>query len=245
MNKRTGVMILSIIGIVVGLGVAAWMAFGPDEIRLTRERIQGLIDEQLPYERDSMVISSATVDFSGDELVVSVDVNGERLGQQFSLSALTVGKPSYRNGSFYFVPSDLEFLNVVVGESDGQSLTDRLRGAAERYTLGNEGVQNLITDLAPGLETWLRNRTIRAAETILSRVPVYTLQNDVKGIAAKAVLGDVFVEDNELVITFTLWRLTWWVLMAIFVVLAAIAMLGSMVRNPGMFVAISLLPGDL
>lgn len=244
MKKRTGMMALSIFGVVIGLVVAGWMAFGPDEIRLTRERIQSLIDQQLPFERDDVVVSNAQVDFEGDEVSVNVDVAGERLGQSFSLSAVTIGEPIYRAGSFYFVPSSVEFDNVVIGESDGQSLTDRMFGEAERYLPGNEGARNLVTDLAPGIEVWLRDRTMRAAETILSRVPVYTLPNDTKGIAVKAVLGKVFVENGELVITFTLWRLTWWVLMAGFVVLASIAMLAAMIRNPSMFIAISLLPGD-
>lgn len=237
-------MVLSIIGAVIGLIIAGWMAFGPDEVRLTRERIQTLIDQQLPYERDNIVVSNAVVEFEGNEVVVNVDVSGERLKQQFSLSAMTVGEPIYRAGSFYFVPSDVKFSNVIVGESGEESLADRIRGAAERYLPDNEGARNLVTDLAPGVESWLRDRTKRAAETVLSRVPVYTLPNDTKGFAAKAVLGEVFVENNELVIPFTLWRLTWWVLMAGLIALASIAMIGAMIRNPGMFVAISLIPGD-
>lgn len=244
MKKRTGMMALSVFGAVLGLATAFLMAFGPDEVRLTRERIQTLIDQQLPFQRDDIIVSNASVDFQGNELMVNVDVVGEHLGQPFSLSAMTIGKPIYRGGSFYFVPSGVEFENVVIGESDGQSLTDRIRGAAERYLQNNEGVRNLVTDLAPGVEAWLRDRTMRAAETVLSRVPVYTLPNDTKGLAAKAVLGEVFVENGELVITFTLWRLTWWVLMAGLMFLGGLALMGVMLRNPGMFVAVSLLPGD-
>jgi hypothetical protein len=244
MKKRTGMMVLSIFSTILGLAIAGWMAFGPDEVRLTRERIQTLIDQQLPFERDDIIVSNASVDFEGNKVVVNVDVAGERLGQTFSLSAMTIGRPIYRTGSFYFVPSGVEFENIVIGENDGKSLADRIRGAAERYLPNNEGARNLVTDLAPGVETWLRGRTIRAAETILSRVPVYTLSHDTKGLAARAVLGEVFVENGELVITFTLWRLTWWVLMAGLMCLGGLAMMGAMLRNPGMFVAAPLLPGD-
>ncbi len=244
MKKRTGMMALSIFGAILGLAIAGWMAFGPDEVRLTRERIQTLIDQQLPFERDNVTVSNATVDFEGNEVVVNVDVVGERLGQTFSLSAMTIGEPIYRAGSFYFVPSGVKFENVIIGESGGQSLTNRIRDAAERYLPNNEGARNLVTDLAPGVESWLRERTMLTAEAVLSRVPVYTLPNDTRGIAAKAVLGEIFIEDDELVITFTLWRLTWWVLMAGLMCLGGLAMLGAMMRNPGMFVAISLLPGD-
>ncbi|HMO78221.1 MAG TPA: hypothetical protein PKA42_01540 [Candidatus Paceibacterota bacterium] len=244
MNKRTSMMTLFICGAALGLVIASWMAFGPDEIRLKHERIQTLIDQQLPFERNNIIFSNATVNFEGNEVVINVDVEGKRLGQSFSLSAITVGKPTYRGGSFYFVPSGVEFENIVINERNDKSITDRIRGAAERYLPDNEGMRNLVVDLAPGVESWLREHTMRGAEVVLSRVPVYTLENDTKGIAAKAFLGEVFVENGELVITFTLWRLTWWVLMAVLIVLASIAMLGAMIRSPGMFIAVSLIPAD-
>ena len=152
--------------------------------------------------------------------------------------------PKYKVGSFYFVPSNVEFKDVVVGESEGRSLKDRINDATKRYLPNSEGGRNLVTDLTPRLEAWLQDRTMKAAEMVLSRVPVYTLPNDTKGLVAKAVLGDVFVDNDELVITFTLWRLTWWVLIASLVILTSIGMIGAMIRNPGMFMAISLLPTD-
>ena len=244
MTKRTGVLVLSIFGAILGISLAGWMAFGPDAIRIPRDRIQSVIDEKLPFERDNITVANATVSFEGNEVVVSADVAGERLGQSFSLSAMTIGQPIYRGGSFYFVPSNVILENVVISENTEQSITDRLKAAADRYLPDNEGARNLVTDLAPEIESWLLDRTIQAAETFLSRVPIYTLPNDTTGIAAKAVLGEVFVENGELVITFTLWRLTWWVLMAGLMCLTGIAMIGAMIRNPGMFVAGSIFSGD-
>lgn len=245
MKQRTAVMSLSIFGIILGTCIAMWTAFGPDEVRLPRERIQTLIDQQLPYERDNVVVSNATVEFKGDELTVNVDVKGERLKQPFSLSAKTIGVPTYRNGSFYFAPSGVEFKDIVVGTKDAKSVTDRVREGAKRFFPNNEGAQNAITDLAPGIEVWVRDRTIKAAGSILSNVPVYTLPNDAKGLAAKAVLGGVYVENDELVITFTLWRLTWWVLAPGFAILGSIAMLVAMIRSPGMFVGAMVLTSGL
>ncbi len=244
MKTRTGMMMFLIFVAILGIGIGTWMAFGPDEVRLTREHIQTLIDEQLPFERDDITISNATVHFEGNEVIVNVDVAGEKFGQKFSLSAMTVGEPKYKVGSFYFVPSNVEFKDVVVGESEGRSLKDRINDATKRYLPNSEGGRNLVTDLTPRLEAWLQDRTMKAAEMVLSRVPVYTLPNDTKGLVAKAVLGDVFVDNDELVITFTLWRLTWWVLIASLVILTSIGMIGAMIRNPGMFMAISLLPTD-
>lgn len=245
MQKRTGIKLLAGFGGCLGIAIALWMAFGPDEIRLTKDRIQSLVTEQLPFHKDDVTVSDAIIEFENDQVVVNVDVEGERLGQAFSFSALTVGIPSYRTGSFYFVPSTLEFENIVINDNDEESISKRLQGAVNRYFPDNEGARNLIEDLTPGVETWLRQRTMSAAETVLSKVPVYTLPNDSKGIAAKAVLGEVFVEQNELVITFTLWRLTWWVLMAGLFALMSIGMMAALIRNPTLFAAVSLFPTDM
>ncbi len=204
MKKRTGMIILSIAGTLLGFGIAIWMAFGPDTVRLSRESIQTLIDAKLPFERDKVTVSNATVAFQENELVVNVDITGERLGQSFSLSAMTVGEPAYRDGSFYFIPSDVVLSNVAVGDASDKSVTDRIRDAAKRYLPDNEGARNLITDLAPAMEARLKEHTLKVAEAALAKIPVYTLKNDTKGIVAKAVLGKVYVENDELVITFTL-----------------------------------------
>ena len=238
-------MVLSFFVLFTGIIGGAWMAFGPDEVHLPRERIQTLIDERLPYERAGVSVSSAAVRFEKNELVLKVDVAGKRLGQPFSLSATTVGKPVYRDGAFYFTPSGVALENIVIGKNDGQSTADRIRDAAKRYIPGNEGAQNMANDLAAEIESWLRKQTIEAAKEMLSKVPVYTLPDDAKGLVAKAVIGEVLVKNDELVITFTLWRLTGWVVLALLAVLGSIAFIGAMVRNPGMFITASLITSGL
>ena len=233
-------MVLSFFVLFAGIAAAAWMAFGPDEVRLPRERIQALVDERLPYERNGIVMSNVAIEFQGNEMVMKADVAGTRLGQPFSFSAATVGKPTYRNGSFYFTPSSVELRDVAVGKN-----AERIRDAAKRYFPEKKGVQNAVRDLAPDIEDWLRKASMKAAEDVLSKVPVYTLPDDAKGLVAKAVIGEVLVKNDELVITFTLWRLTGWVVLALLAVLGSIAFIGAMVRNPGMFITASLITSGL
>jgi len=242
MTKRILAYAGSVLLALIGVAIAIAVAYMPSEIRLTEEQIRTVIEDQLPFERDGVMISTATVRLGDDDVSIAVAVAGQRLGQSFSLSAATSGQPRYRNGSFYFTPDTITFSDMVVGEAGSQTVTARLRSAADRY-ITDPGLQNLVSDLSPALQSWLQTRIMTAVGNVLSRTPVYTLPNDTTGIAAKAVLNQVFVDNNELVITFTLWRLTGWVIMGLMMLITAIGMLIVFWRHPGLFMAISILPG--
>jgi hypothetical protein len=108
-----------------------------------------------------------------------------------------------------------------------------LQGAVERYLPKWEGGQNFASDVGAKLDGWVMKVAEEGAQFALERIPVYRLQDDMKGLAAKVFLDTVTVENNELVITFTLLRLTWWVLMYGSALILTIGFMIALVRNPG------------
>lgn len=233
---RRSIKILLWVAVPILLTIAAWTAFGPGEIRLTESRLQSIVDEQLPKTQSDVTVERGTVRLQDDQVFVELWMNGSKFGQTFDLQITTLGRPAYdpSNGSFYFRPTDVTIEDVTV-ERNGVSVGNQLKGLVDRYLPDNKGASNLAEDLAPAVQAWLEEAAERGATFALQRMPIYTLPDNATGIAAMMFLNDVWSENGELVIDFTLWRLTWWIFLIIVAIAGTVGMLVAMARSPGLF----------
>lgn len=230
--KRRLMWFGAILALVIFGGLALWLTFGKSEIRLQEETVRQMVAMQLPKESKGVTVHKGDVAFKDNALVVALAMSGEKLGQTFELEATAVGVPRYEpiRGEFFFIPTDVEVTAFTLNE--GKSISERLQGAVERYLPKWEGGQNFASDVGTKLDEWVTKAAEEGAELALKRMPVYRLQDDVKGLAAKVFLDKVVVENNELVITFTLWRLTWWVLMYGAALTLTVGFMITLARNP-------------
>lgn len=240
MKRRTVVMSIALVGLVVFLCAAWWFAFASRELRLSREEIQEKLDTVLPHTKDGTTVERAVILLADDQLRVHIFVSGKRMLQTFSLEAHTVGVPHYEpsNGSFYFTPTTVEVVRISHGES-GASIGEKLKEAAKRYVPQSQGTLNLATNLGDKVDEWFTRTAEKSALYMLARMPVYTLKDDAKGILTKAVIEDVHIEGDELVIGFTLWRLTGLVITWTCVALLCVGILIVLFRNPKLFLGVA------
>ncbi len=244
MDRRTNIKWAAIALGVVSAVVVVWLIFfNAYTIRLTEAEIQAKVGAALPKTVHEVTVESVTVKLHGNDVHLDFTVSGKKYTIPFSVKANAVGQPQYdpSRGTFFFKPSAVKLDEVMV--NNGKPPSDAIAGAAKRYIPNSTGMQNLALDIGKKLDDELPIVVEKITMGVLTRTPVYTLPNDVKGIAAQAVLDRVAVEDGKLVIDLTLRRLTWWVILFAFALLISVGMLGAMARNPGLFTAATIVDG--
>ena len=142
------------------------------------------------------------------------------IGPPFSLAASLRGAPRYEDVAFYFQPEDVRLENFAIGE-DGK-LVGALAGLAR---LAGPGAAGLIEKKGRELERVAKGLAENAIKAELEKRPFYRLKDDAKGEVLRATLESIAVEQDKLVIRFTLWRATLWAAMGAAAVLAGLIFL--------------------
>ncbi len=209
--------------------------FVPSTVRLSQAQLQNVFSLHLPKQFDGVVMERGAVNFEDDRVLLGLSMRGKKFGKAFSLTMSATGQPDYdpMTGSFYFRPTAIK----VEEFTTGVSISEQLANASDRYLPGNVGAKNLGVDIGKVIDQRLPKLAEQTAVTALNRMPIYTLPNTMKGFATRAVLDSVKIVNNELVISFTLWRLTWWVITMVLICFAAIGLLYALVRHPGIFLS--------
>jgi hypothetical protein len=177
---------------IAGAGLSA---FGPERIALTGPELEERVNRALPRQFHNVTVDRATVTVVDGRIAVRADASVSALGKTIAAAVVARGVPQYNaeRGEVFFEADDAKVedagsggvvkqLGIRVGESL-QRNTPRVEGAAERL-------------IASGIKAWLAAR------------PVYRFKDDIKGLVFKAVLKDVVVEGDELVIVASLIRLS-------------------------------------
>ena len=71
-----------------------------------------------------------------------------------------------------------------------------------------------------------------AIKAYLATRPVYRFKDDFKGFVLKAALINVAIEQNTLVVTFSLWSLTVTAVLFVLVLIGALAFIVFLIRHP-------------
>lgn len=216
----------------IGIGLA--FVFGKYEFSLSEDLIAEKIGEALPIQNNGVEITDVVVDLSSESNTVDLEASGSasRLGRTYEFTLTAVGVPEYQftSGEFYFSPDGVRIVRLeqTGGETVNETvsgLADRVRGLFPERTEQVDELQYAAEQLAPEIQAWLEGKAEIAAVYVLSRAPIYQLPNDTTGYAAQAVLDDVWVENDTLVVSLSLYRLGIWVILFF---LAGILALGSM-----------------
>lgn len=233
MTKRkllwAGVLVLFLISI-----VCLWGLYGTHSVSLTEVQVQERINTQLGKEfklrgKASILVKSvsvkgAIVHIADEKLTTLVDVYGTlRTGQKFTLTTYAVGIPAYSGGQFFFKPSAIEVRKFALEETVQSRALARL---TERY-LSDEQARKDIAE-------WITETAQSSATHALEQKPVYTLKNDVKGVLIKASLDSVKIEQDRIIITFSLLQLTLSVAFGILCMILAAGMLWALLEYPAL-----------
>ncbi len=215
MSKRAFICtVIAFLALVTAAGVLCTL-FGIDRISLAESDIQTPLNQQLPKTVERLTIERVDVRLAEGRLGLQIDLQGTALNQLISSSASVRGSPRYdaRTGELFFDADDVTFVRLAVGNKIVVGET----GSAAGSETASPAVQRLVEI---------------AIKLYLATQPVYRFKNDFMGRVAKLALADVAVEQNNLVISLSIWSLT--AVVAIFgvIVLAALHFAYLFIRYP-------------
>ncbi len=219
---------------VASLALAIGMVFGTHTFTLPEDEIRAKVESVLPIDAEGVSVTEVVIDLSSESNDVALEVTGTatRMERSFTFTLAAVGVPEYQftTGTFYFRPTKVKLVSLE--QTGGDTVAGTVEKAADfakkLFPKRDEVVDELAyaaDQLAPDVQAWLEGKAEGAAVYVLQRAPIYTLPNDAKGIAAQAVLDDVRIENNSLVIELSLYRLGIWVLIFGLVALVTIGAL--------------------
>lgn len=208
------------------------LVFGKYEFSLTEQQIAEKIEAVLPIETNGVSVDSVNVDLSqsGNTVFLQAEGTATRLARTYRFVIQAEGVPEYQfvRGEFFFRPESVEIVRLeqTEGESVEESVS-RVTGVLKELFPQRTDVIDEATyaavQVAPEIQRWFEARAESAAVYVLSRAPIYTLPRDAKGFAAQAVLDDVRIVDEILVVELSLYRLGTWVLVFFFGALVVLA----------------------
>jgi hypothetical protein len=216
-----------------------WTVYGTQNASFTEAQVQERINKQLDKELPvtgaahllvkTIIVRGATIHIQDNRIVAIVDVEGRlRTNKAFTLTVYAIGVPTYSFGELFFKPDTIKVQKFAY---EGSTPTELFTGFAKRYVADGETRQR-IEDKAPGVESWMTAVAENAAVHALERRPVYRLKDDVKGWLIRASLESVKIDQDRIVVTFSLWQLTSTVLFGCFCLIVGIAFLLILIRHP-------------
>ena len=192
-----------------------WTSYGTQRATFTEAQVQERINSQLDKEFPvtgaahllvkTIKVQGATIHIRDNRIIAVVDIAGRlRTNKAFTLTIYAIGVPTYSFGELYFKP---ETIKVQKFAYEGSTPTELFTGFAKRYVSDAE-MRQLIEDKSPAIEGWMTAVAQNAAVQTLERRPVYRLKDDVKGLLIKASLQSVKIDQDRMIVTFSLWQLT-------------------------------------
>lgn len=213
------------------LGIAGLSTLhGSHEIALTAARIQQgvnlLLGKELPIKgpaKDlvtSLRADAAAVRIENGRIDIAANLQGKLVvGKSFFFSVLLRGAPRYEDGAFYFEPEDVELSSLSFG-GDSKLAAALKSGLAH---LSGGGAAGAVEEKTREIEDAIKRLAQGLAKTALQGRPIYRLKDDAKGETLRATLESLKVEDDEIVVRFTLWRATPWAAVGALGVLGGLA----------------------
>ena len=223
MNKRKTVwfvaaliMIIACIGVLMSVGSTYTAA-------IDQAMVMQKVDAKIAggVSKHGVTVTAAAVVLNASDAEVSFSMSGTKFRQTFELSAGGVGTPSFHDGAFYVVPSQIKVIDFTF---KGEAPADKAKRLAQKYLKGTK-IGQVVEDNADNIEEWVKTRAEDVAMHMLATTPVYRLKSDFKGIIIKAALRRVWIENQVLYAELSLWHLTatvllWFGLMLVAVILA-------------------------
>jgi hypothetical protein len=217
MSKRNlAWIILALVGILSTAGML-WGSFGTSKVVFTESVLKTRLNQQLPRTIRGVTIARVALNMADNRLALRIDLQTDFLRHPVSAVVSAIGAPRYdtHHEALYFEVDEAKVDQFTIA---GKTIVDDDTTARSRLT---EAVGPAVQRIAEG-----------AARTYLSAVPVYRLKNDLKGFVLKAALSDVKIEQNVLVVTFSLWNLTVTTLIFALPLVIVASLIYLLIRDP-------------
>jgi hypothetical protein len=218
MSRRKLAWIAVVFVGVLAIGGLLSSVFRTSKLAFTEPEIQERLNQQLPKTVRGVTVERVTAHLAENSLALRIDIQGTVMRRPVAAVVSAQGVPRYESdrAELYFDADDVRIDQLtiagrtVIGADDTAARSSMLEAAGP-------AVQR-IADAA--IKAYLATR------------PVYRFKNDFKGFVLKASLVGVAVNQNALVVTFSLWNLT--VTCAIYAsVLIGILLIGYLlIRHP-------------
>jgi hypothetical protein len=194
-----GVIVVSVIGIIVASRAL-------QDVRLSQETIQKMIDAKLPVEKvgtlSKVVIEKINLKIEKQPLI-SMAGYIEFMGRKVSMEAETKGELVCDSRKLYFHPSGIQIKSLLLSGFE---------------------VSKFKKDMVSlGVAT--------AASVYLDNFPIYKVKG-VKGWLVGAAVKSVEFNEGEMLVHLSLWNLTVSVALLLFTLLASVAFLFALMVNP-------------
>ena len=188
-KRRIAWIVVALVGLLSAAGLL-WSMFGSDRLTFTAEVLQSRLNQQLPRTVRDVTIERVNVALADNRLALRIAMQARVLQQPVSATVSARGVPRYEapEAAMYFDADEIKIEQLaisgrtVVGEEGGRlsnAVRSALQGVAES-----------------GIKAYLAGR------------PVYRFKDDFKGMVLKAALVGVAIEQNTLMVTFSLWNIT-------------------------------------
>jgi hypothetical protein len=212
-KRRIAWIIIALAGLLSATGLV-WSIFGSDRLTFTADELQSRLNQQLPRTVRDVTIERVNVALADNRLALRIAMQARVLQQPVSATVSARGVPRYVAGeaAMYFDADDIKIEQLAIGGrtvvgQEGGRLTNTVRSALQ-------GVAE------SGIKAYLATR------------PVYRFKDDFKGVVLKAALVDVAIEQNTLMVTFSLWNLTWTAAMFTLILIMLVLVIYWLIRHP-------------
>ncbi len=237
MKKRTLAWLAIVFTLLVAVAGFGWTFFGVHEVSMAQADLQSRIDQKMPVTQKGVTISGVKLDLSNDKINLDLDAATTKFKTEYKMHCHTIGTMRYdsQRGAFYFHPEAVKFNDV---RANGTNVAEKVGGLIDKW-VDNKKVRENKDEIMQFAEDTTQKLVQSSAETVLERVPVYTIKDDnVKGWVIKSSLKSVEVKDGKVIAHISLWSLTTAVIGYIVLFLIAILFLVLLLMNPEFGVAI-------
>jgi hypothetical protein len=191
MSKRSlAWVVIVLVGVLSTIGMV-WAGFGSVRVVFTAAELQTRLNQKLPRTVLNVTIDHVAVNAADDRIGLRIDIQTNVLHEAISGVVSATGVPRYdgHREAMYFDVDEIKINQVAIA---GKTIVDENAAARGR----------LRAAVVPAAQ-----RIVEAAvKAYFAEVPVYRLHNDLTGFVLKAALSDVKIDQNVLVVTFSLWN---------------------------------------
>ncbi len=158
------------------------------------------------------------VQLAENRMALRIEVRGTAMRQPVSATVSARGVPRYeaQNGEMFFDADDVKIDQLTVS---GRSVAGDEDAATRRRLIDAAGA-GVLRLAEPVIKAYLAAR------------PVYRFKDDFKGIVLKAALVGVTIEQNTMVVTFSVWNLTLTVAVYALVLVILLWLIYWLIRHP-------------
>ena len=218
MSKRQFAWIAVAVVGVLSIGGVLWTMFGTSKLVFTEAELQARLNQQLPRTVREVTIERVAVQLAENRMALRIEVRGTAMRQPVSATVSARGVPRYeaQNGEMFFDADEVKIDQLTVS---GRSVAGDEDAATRRRLIDAAGA-GVLRLAEPVIKAYLAAR------------PVYRFKDDFKGIVLKAALVGVTIEQNTMVVTFSVWNLTLTVAVYALVLVILLWLIYWLIRHP-------------